>query len=112
MFTVNGILQPTQGRGPRHFTLDPTGQWPLAENQNSDSIVVFAVDAKTGRLNPTEQTVPLGAPVCIEFVAANQARGDCGRPGWRAEDCAPYLLVGEGKGGCSSGYSIGRLAIS
>ena len=62
--------QPTQGKEPRHFTLDPTGHWLLAENQNSDSIAVFSVDAQTGQLNPTGQMVTVGAPVCMTFVTA------------------------------------------
>ncbi len=62
--------QTTQGKMPRHFAIDPTGQWLLAENQESDSVVVFRVDAKTGCLSPTGQTVSVGAPVCAVFVPA------------------------------------------
>ncbi|MCX6924560.1 MAG: beta-propeller fold lactonase family protein, partial [Verrucomicrobia bacterium] len=60
--------QSTQGKFPRHFAIDPTGQWLLAENQNSDSVVVFRVNAKTGRLISTGQSVSIGAPVCAVFV--------------------------------------------
>jgi 6-phosphogluconolactonase len=60
--------QSTQGKTPRHFGLDPTGQWMLVENQDSDSIVVFRVDSKTGRLSPTGQKVTVGAPVCAVFA--------------------------------------------
>jgi len=62
--------QDTQGKIPRHFAIDPTGQWLLAENQNSDSVVVFRVDANTGRLSATGQTVSVGAPVCAIFAPA------------------------------------------
>jgi 6-phosphogluconolactonase len=31
--------QSTQGKTPRHFAIDPSGKWLLAENQDSDSIV-------------------------------------------------------------------------
>ena len=62
--------QSTQGKTPRHFAFDPTGKWLLAENQESDSVVVFRVDAKTGSLNPTGQTISVGAPVCAVFVPA------------------------------------------
>jgi 6-phosphogluconolactonase len=58
----------TRGKNPRHFALDPTGQWLLAENQDSDSIVVFRVDSQTGRLQATGQSVSVGAPVCAVFV--------------------------------------------
>jgi len=60
--------QPTKGRTPRHFGIDPTGTWLLAENQGSDNIVVFRVDSRSGRLQPTGQVVEVGAPVCVAFV--------------------------------------------
>ncbi|MBI5397186.1 MAG: lactonase family protein [Verrucomicrobia bacterium] len=60
--------EPTQGKMPRHFTLDPTGRWLLAEHQSSDSIVLFSVDQQTGKLKPTGQTVEVGSPVCIQFL--------------------------------------------
>jgi len=72
----NGVLslvqlQSTRGKTPRHFALDPSGKWLLAENQDSDSIVIFRVDPKTGCLNPTGQTVHIGAPVCLVFAPAD-----------------------------------------
>ncbi len=62
--------EPTQGKTPRHFTLDPTGRWLFAENQGSDTVVVFRVDAATGKLEPTGQSVDVPVPVCAVFVAA------------------------------------------
>ena len=64
--------QPTQGKTPRHFAFDPAGNWLLAENQESDNVVVFRVDMKTGRLSAAGQTVSVGAPVCAVFVDLNQ----------------------------------------
>lgn len=61
--------QSTRGKTPRHFAIDPTGRWLLAENQDSDNIVIFRVDQETGKLSPTGETVEVGAPVCIQFVA-------------------------------------------
>jgi 6-phosphogluconolactonase len=63
--------QSTQGRVPRHFTIDPTGRWLLAENQSSNSVVVFAIDPATGKLKPTGQTISVGAPVCAVFMNEN-----------------------------------------
>jgi 6-phosphogluconolactonase len=60
--------QPTKGRTPRHFGIDPTGTWLLAENQGTDNIVVFRVDSRSGRLQPTGQVLEVGAPVCVAFV--------------------------------------------
>ena len=60
--------QPTQGKTPRHFAIAPTGHWLLAENMDSDSVVVFRIDAKSGRLIATGNTISVGAPVCALFV--------------------------------------------
>lgn len=59
----------TQGECPRDFAVDPTGNWLLAANQNSDTIVPFKLDPKTGL--PTGKqgsTFQSGTPVCIEFL--------------------------------------------
>ncbi|HEX3890902.1 MAG TPA: lactonase family protein [Verrucomicrobiae bacterium] len=58
----------TQGRTPRHFTIDPAGRWLIAENQASNSVFVFAIDADTGKLKPTGQMLSVGSPVCAVFV--------------------------------------------
>jgi 6-phosphogluconolactonase len=61
---------PTRGRTPRFFGLDPTGRLLYAANLDSDNIVAFRVDAETGRLTPTGQTVETGSPSCIIFARA------------------------------------------
>jgi 6-phosphogluconolactonase len=59
----------TGGKTPRNFAIDPTGSWLLAANQDSDRIVVFRLDLKTGHLKPTGDVVQLPSPVCLKFVA-------------------------------------------
>jgi 6-phosphogluconolactonase len=59
---------PTMGKTPRNFTIDPTGRFLLAANQESGNIMVFRIDAATGRLTPTGEVVEVPAPVCIAFV--------------------------------------------
>ena len=58
---------PTRGVHPRFFTLDPGGRWLLAANQNSDNIVVFALE--DGR--PGDVACETGAPrpVCLLFLS-------------------------------------------
>ena len=56
------------GKTPRHFALDPTGKWLLVENQDSNNVVVFAVDANTGHMTPTGEKIEIGAPVCLVFA--------------------------------------------
>jgi 6-phosphogluconolactonase len=59
----------TQGKVPRNFGIDPTGQFLIAANQNTNNMVVFRIDQETGKLTPTGQTVEVGAPVCVRFMA-------------------------------------------
>lgn len=60
---------PTGGKTPRNFNVDPTGKWVLAGNQGTNTVTVFRVDPETGGLTPTGQSIAVGAPVCIRFVA-------------------------------------------
>lgn len=60
---------PTGGKTPRNFNVDPTGKWILAGNQGSGTVTVFAVDQGTGMLTPTGQSINVGAPVCLRFLA-------------------------------------------
>ena len=57
----------TRGRTPRNFTLDPTGAWLLAANQDSDDISVFQRDADSGQLTPVGDMVWAPMPVCLKF---------------------------------------------
>ena len=59
---------PTQGKAPRSFRIDPTGNYLFAANQDTGSIVQFRIDAKTGRLTATGKKVELYKPVCIQFL--------------------------------------------
>ena len=60
--------QSTLGKTPRNFNLDPSGTYLLAANQNSDEIVVFKVDRKTGRLTDTNKRISVGNPVCVKWI--------------------------------------------
>ncbi len=71
----NGTLTPvervsTQGKTPRNFRMDPTGAYLFAANQDTDNVVLFRVDRKTGRLTPTGKQLEVGRPVCVKFVPA------------------------------------------
>ena len=66
--TVAG-RQSTMGKTPRNFAIDPTGKFLLVGNQNSDNIIVFKRDEKTGLLTPTGTELSIGAPVCLVFTA-------------------------------------------
>ena len=56
------------GKTPRHIALDPTEQWILVANQDSDNISLVKRDAKTGLLEETGKVFPLEKPQCLVFV--------------------------------------------
>lgn len=59
---------PCPGKTPRHFKIDPSGRFLCAEMQDSDLIVTYTINQKTGDLAETGQKVEVGAPVCLVFV--------------------------------------------
>jgi 6-phosphogluconolactonase len=63
--------QSTLGKTPRNFVIDPTGNFLLVGNQNSDSIIIFKRDQKTGLLRPTGKEISIGSPVCLKFAPIN-----------------------------------------
>ena len=60
--------QSTLGKTPRNFNFDPTGNYLLVGNQNSDEIVIFKRDIQTGLLTDTRQRIAIGKPVCLLWV--------------------------------------------
>lgn len=60
--------QSTKGRHPRNFTIDPTGEYLLAANMNSDNIVVFKRNQSNGTLEPTGTELKLSMPVCLKMI--------------------------------------------
>ena len=60
--------QPTLGKTPRNFNLDPSGNFLLVANQNSDEIVIFKRDTKTGLLTDTQNRIKTGKPVCLKWI--------------------------------------------
>jgi 6-phosphogluconolactonase len=69
----NGMLtlaghQSSLGEIPRNFTIDPSGNYLLAANQESDNIVIFKRDKQTGLLTDTGKRIEVGKPVCLKWV--------------------------------------------
>jgi 6-phosphogluconolactonase len=58
----------TQGHIPRSFTVDPTGDWVLVANQDSDNVVVFRVDHGTGALAAVRAVPDVPTPVCVKVL--------------------------------------------
>jgi 6-phosphogluconolactonase len=60
---------PSQGHIPRGMAIDSDGMHLLTGNQESNNIVIFDRDAKTGKLTPTGQVMTdIPAAVCILFT--------------------------------------------
>jgi 6-phosphogluconolactonase len=57
------------GKTPRYLTFDPTGQYLIVTNQDSDNLVVFRVHPRTGELRPAAAPVAgISKPSCLVFV--------------------------------------------
>jgi 6-phosphogluconolactonase len=70
---ATGILklvghQSTLGKTPRNFNFDPTGNYLLVANQNSDNIVIFTIDHNTGLLTDTGKRINVPNPVCTKWI--------------------------------------------
>jgi 6-phosphogluconolactonase len=61
--------QSTLGKTPRNFNFDPSGNFLLVANQNTDDIVIFKVDKKTGLLSDSGKRINAGNPVCIKWIS-------------------------------------------
>lgn len=53
------------GAFPRDFVLSLDGQWLLAANQHSNSVVSFRCDRETGAISPSGFSCEVGSPVCL-----------------------------------------------
>jgi 6-phosphogluconolactonase len=61
-------IQSCGGQWPRHFCIDPTGNWMLVGNEKSDQVNLFSIDSETGKLTQTESFISVPSPVCIKFL--------------------------------------------
>ena len=60
--------QSTMGRTPRNFNFDPTGNFLLVANQNSDDIIIFKRDKNTGLLTDSGKKIKIPKPVCLKWI--------------------------------------------
>jgi 6-phosphogluconolactonase len=59
---------PCGGRGPRHFSMSPDGEWLVCAHQDSDTLCSFRVDGGSGRLRRVPGSVSVPMPVCALFL--------------------------------------------
>lgn len=58
---------PTLGKGPRNFTIDPSGNFLLVAHQYTNDVVIFNRNQVTGKLTDSGKRINVGAPVCLVF---------------------------------------------
>lgn len=61
--------QSVLGKGPRNFSIDPTGNFLLSANQTTNNIVIFKRDKETGLLTDTGKKLELDKPVCLKWIS-------------------------------------------
>lgn len=62
-------FQSTLGKTPRNFNFDPSGNFLLVANQDSDEVVIFRRDRQTGLLSDTGERIAVGKPVCLKWIS-------------------------------------------
>ena len=66
--TLKGNVS-TEGKHPRNFIIDPSGNYLLVANQDSENIVIFKRDQETGMLTNTGKQIHIPRPVCLQMIA-------------------------------------------
>jgi 6-phosphogluconolactonase len=61
-------FQSTGGLTPRNFIIDPTGNFVLIANQNSNNITVFKRNAGSGLLTRLKHSIEVPNPVCLKLM--------------------------------------------
>ena len=56
------------GRSPRSFFIDPTGRWMVVGNELTNTVKVFSMDPKSGKLAATAESISIPTPVAFTFV--------------------------------------------
>lgn len=75
IFSVNQVTgklalkgyQPTMGKTPRNFMIDPTGNFLLVANQDTDNIVIFKRNKQTGLLQQKDE-IKVPKPVFLKMI--------------------------------------------
>jgi len=72
----NGLLtyagrQTSLIHNPRNFAIDPSGNYLLVANQDSNEIIIFKRNKKTGLLTATGEKIVVDKPVCLKFTSIN-----------------------------------------
>ena len=65
--TLKGY-QPTLGKGPRSFIIDPSGNFLLVAHQYTNDVIIFRRDKNSGLLTKTDNEIQVPIPVCLQLI--------------------------------------------
>jgi 6-phosphogluconolactonase len=60
--------QSSLGKKPRNFNFDPSGNFLLVANQDTDEVIIFKINRQTGLLTDTGKRLAVPSPVCIKWI--------------------------------------------
>lgn len=60
--------QDTKGKTPRNFMIDLKGEFIMVGHQDTDNIMIFKIDPKTGKLRFTGNQANVPSPVCLKML--------------------------------------------
>ncbi|MGE6629038.1 lactonase family protein [Bacillus sp. NPDC077027] len=58
----------SEGNWPRDFAVDPTEEFIVSSNQESNNLVLYKRDKETGQLTVLQSDVAVPHPVCVKFL--------------------------------------------
>jgi 6-phosphogluconolactonase len=61
--------QPTGGKVPRNFLVDPKGEFLFVAHQDTDTITMFRINPKTGLLTAVGKPASVPSPVCLKYLS-------------------------------------------
>jgi 6-phosphogluconolactonase len=62
-------IEPSLGKGPQNLALAPGGELLLCANLPGNSLAVFRIDPRSGRLTPVGAPLAVPSPSCIRVLA-------------------------------------------
>ena len=66
------IGQQETGKTPRNFLVDPKGEFVFIASQDDDTIAMYRINSKTGKLTAVGKPIKVPSPVCLKLLTLNQ----------------------------------------
>lgn len=63
--------QQETGKTPRNFLVDPKGEFVFVASQDDDTIAMFRINNKTGKLTAVGKPIKVPSPVCLKLLTLN-----------------------------------------